>query len=422
MDHFLPGTRHGSTAVMPRAWTAALRMISTVRARESEYVLRHGVKSLVAAVLAWQLIALWLPGQQQFLGVGTALVMANASTVYSSVVHAARRVAIQVSGVSLAVAAAWLLGATAGAIVAVLIVVLLTGGRRNGEDRLQVASTAVISLTAAAAAPVGHVVVPAVSTLAGATVGVAVNALVFPPTYLSQSDAAVRGLARCTGTLLRDMGRDVREGRSASHVHLWLERARELERQVSDARDEVQKAAESLRWNARAAAHRQHMSAVYEYAFEVLHRASFRVRGIARTLADSLDQDSTDHGLKQGFAVRYGEALELAGQVFLTYAALGVTADARQDDARRQLRTVIDRMLTWHATVTDLLERGALTDLNAWQVYGSLVADVERLLTDLDGIEPPEEAGAAEVVSVRGVLSRRSDRASVSNVCREHAS
>ncbi|MET8809136.1 hypothetical protein [Streptomyces sp. NPDC004546] len=364
------------------------------------------MKSLVAAVLAWQLIALWLPGQQQFLGVGTALVMANASTVYSSVVHAARRVAIQVSGVSLAVAAAWLLGATAGAIVAVLIVVLFTGGRRNGEDRLQVASTAVISLTAAAAAPVGHVVVPAVSTLAGATVGVAVNALVFPPTYLSQSDAAVRGLARCTGTLLRDMGRDVREGRSASHAHLWLERARELERQVSDARDEVQKASESLRWNARAAAHRQHMSAVYEYAFEVLHRASFQVRGIARTLADSLDQDSTDHGLKQGFAVRYGEALELAGQVFLTYAALGVAADARQDDARRQLRTVIDRMLTWHATVTDLLERGALTDLNAWQVYGSLVADVERLLTDLDGIEPPEEARAAEVVSVRGVLSR----------------
>src|SRR5690349_7471105 len=96
MDPFLPGTRHGSTAVMPRAWTAALRMISTVRARESEYVLRHGVKSLVAAVFAWQLIALWLPGQQQFLGVGTALVMANASTVYSSVVHAARRVAIQV--------------------------------------------------------------------------------------------------------------------------------------------------------------------------------------------------------------------------------------------------------------------------------------------------------------------------------------
>ncbi|MFI6359973.1 aromatic acid exporter family protein [Streptomyces sp. NPDC050743] len=396
MDHFLLGMRRGIAGATPQTWTTALRGMSTIRASRGGYVLSHGVKSLIAAVLTWRLIALWLPGQQQFLGVGTALVMANASTVYSSVVHAVRRVAIQVSGVSLAVAAAWLLGATAGAIVAVLMVVLVSGGRRNGEDRLQVASTAVISLTAAAAAPVGHVVVPVVSTLGGAMVGIAINALVFPPTYLGQSDTAVRSLARCMGTLLQDMGRGLTEGRSPSRAHIWLERTRELEQQVAEARDEVRKAAESLRWNARAAARRHHMSDVHAYALEVLHTASFQVRGIARTLADNIDQD-TGHGLKQEFAVRYGEALELAGQVFTTYAAVGVAADANQGDAQRQLRTVIDRMLTWHAAVTGLIERGALSNLNAWHVYGSLVADVERLLTDLDSIEQPEEAGAAQV-------------------------
>jgi uncharacterized membrane protein YgaE (UPF0421/DUF939 family) len=384
--------------------TAVLRRISTIRASRDEDVLRRGVKTLIAAVLTWQLIALWLPGQQQFLGVATALVMANASTVYSSVVHAVRRVAIQVSGVSLAVATAWLLGATAGAIVAVLTMVLLTGGRRNGEDRLQVASTAVITLTAAAAAPVEHVVFPAVSTLTGAVVGVAVNALVLPPTYLSQSDAAVRSLARSMGTLLQDMGHGLGEGRSPSHAHIWLERGRNLEQQVAEARDEVQKTAESLRWNARAA-RRHHMFPVYEYALEVLHAASYQVRGIARTLADNINQD-TDHDLKQGFAVPYGEALELAGQVFTTYAAVGMAAGSTQTDARRQLRTAIDRMLTWHATVTDLIERGALGKLNAWPVYGSLVADIERLLADLDSIKPPQDAGAAGTVNVCGASSR----------------
>jgi uncharacterized membrane protein YgaE (UPF0421/DUF939 family) len=362
------------------------------------------VKSLIAAVLAWQLVALWVPGQQQFLGVATALVMANASTVYSSVVHTVRRMAIQASGVSLAVAAAWLLGATAGAIVAVLAVVLLTG-RRNGEDRLQVASTAVITLTAAAAAPVGHVVLPAVSTLTGAVVGVAVNALVLPPTYLSQSGAAVRSLASSMGTLLQDMGRGLREGRSANLAHIWLERGRDLEQQVAEAREEVQKAAESLRWNARAAARRKHMAPVYEYALEVLHTASFQVRGIARTLVDTIDQD-TDHGLKQGFAVRYGEALELAGQVFTTYAAIGVSGGSAQAEARRQLHTAIDRMLTWHAVVTDLIERGAVGKLNTWHAYGSLVADVERLLADLDGIKPPQAAGSDGMFNIRGELSR----------------
>ncbi|MFB8182482.1 aromatic acid exporter family protein [Streptomyces sp. NPDC055966] len=367
--------------------------------------MHHGVKSLIAAVLTWQLIALWLPGQQQFLGVAAALVMVNASTVYSSVVHAVRRVAIQVSGVSLAVVAAWLLGATSGAIVAVLTVVLLTGGRRNGEDRLQVASTAVITLTAAAAAPMGHVVFPAVSTLAGAAVGVAVNALVLPPTYLSQSDAAVRSLARCTGTLLRDMGRSLGEGRSPSHAHIWLERARDLEQQTADAREEVQKGAESLRWNARTTARRQHMSPVHEYILEVLHTASFQVRGIARTLADNVDHDA-DHGVKRGFAVRYGEALELAGQVFLTYAAVGMAACSAPTDAREQLRTAIQRMLAWHATLTDLIERGAWGKLDAWHVYGSLITDVERLLTDLDNsIKPPQDTHAAATADVRGADS-----------------
>ncbi|MGN5381816.1 FUSC family protein [Streptomyces lasalocidi] len=315
------------------------------------------MKSLIAAALTWQLIALWLPGQQQFLGVAVALVMANESTVYSSVVHAVRRVLIQVAGVSLAVAAAWLLGATAGAVVAVLTVVLLTGGRRNGEDRLQVASTAVITLTAAAAAPVGHVVPPTIATLTGAVLGVAVNALILPPTYLSQSDTAVRSLARTMGTLLQDMGRGLREERCQSRAHVWLERGRNLEQQVAGTRDEVQKAAESLRWNARAA-HRHHMFPVYERALEILHMASYRVRGIAMTLAENAGQEEDSGLLRQDFAARYGEALVLTGQVFTAYAAAGPTVGPAQADAHRQLRVAIDRTLGWHARVTDLMERG----------------------------------------------------------------
>ncbi|MFB7509305.1 hypothetical protein [Streptomyces broussonetiae] len=278
--------------------------------------------------------------------------------------------------------------------MAVLTVVLLTGGRRNGEDRLQVASTAVITLTAAAAAPVGHVVSPTISTLTGAVVGVAVNALVLPPTYLSESDAAVRTLARSMGTLLQDMGRGLGEGRSQSHGHIWLERVRNLEQQVVEARDEVQRAAESLRWNARAA-HRHHMFPVYECALEVLHTASYRVRGIAVTLAENIDQE-VDHGLGQGFAVRYGESLVLAGQMFTTHAAVGPEAGSARADARRQLRKTIDHVLTWHAEVTDLIEQGALGKLDAWHVYGSLVADIEHLLAELDGIRPPSRKAEAE--------------------------
>lgn len=387
MHQILPGSWREHAAPSPRPWTAALRRLGTIRADSGENVIGHGVKSLIAAALTWQLIALWLPGQQQFLGVAAALVMANESTVYSSVVHAVRRVVVQVAGVSLAVAAAWLLGATGGAVVAVLMVVLLTGGRGNGEDRLQVASTAVITLTAAAAAPVGHVVPPTISTFTGAVIGVAVNALILPPTHLGQSDAAVRSLARSIGTLLQDMGRGLRDGWSHSHAHIWLERGRHLEQQVAEARDEVQKAAESLRWNARAV-HRHDTFPVYECALETLHTASYRVRGIAMTLAEDIGQEA-DSGLRQDFAIRFGEVLVPAGEVFTAYTAVGTTAGAARADAYAQLRLAADRTLDWHAKVTDLMEHGALGKLDGWHVYGSLVADIEHLLADLDIINPP---------------------------------
>ncbi|MGI5144683.1 MULTISPECIES: hypothetical protein [unclassified Streptomyces] len=153
--------------------------------------------------------------------------------------------------------------------------------RGNGEDRLHIASTALITLTAAAATPVAHVVSPVVSTLTGAVTGVAVNALILPATHLAQSDAAVRRLARCTGTRLQDMGKGLTQERSSTHASIWLERARHPEREVLEAREEVQKAAESLRWNVRAGTRRHHMIPLHEGALEVLHTASYQVRGIA---------------------------------------------------------------------------------------------------------------------------------------------
>ncbi|MGI5144684.1 MULTISPECIES: hypothetical protein [unclassified Streptomyces] len=98
--------------------------------------------------------------------------------------------------------------------------------------------------------------------------------------------------------------------------------------------------------------------------------------------------------MRRGFAVRYAQALDLAGQVFITYAGIGAAGSA-QADARRQLRTLIERVSSWHARTTDLIEHGALGKLDAWHVYGSLVADMERLLTDLDHTKPARTAGPA---------------------------
>ncbi|WP_405876836.1 hypothetical protein OG762_00930 [Streptomyces sp. NBC_01136] len=344
----------------------------------------RSVKNVIAAVTTWAVAGLWAAGPPQYLAVATALLMVNAETVYRSVTDALHRVVTRVLGVSLALGAAWLMGSTLGSIVAILGVALVMGGRRMSDDRLQVASTAIVSLTAAAVAPMGSVISLVGATLTGVVVGTAVNALVLPPVHLETSEAAIRGLAQDMGTLLRDMGRGLRERQQAGRAYVWLEKGRDLERRFADAREYLEQAEESLRWNTRCSVHKQRRPVTYGEAFQSLHRVSFQVRGIARTLADNAHDARTDHRLGQQFLDRYAETLEWSGRAVEEFVGL------EEIDARERLQEAIDRAMAWHGTMTDLVGRGTLAKPEAWHHYGSLMTDVERLLTDLDradGIE-----------------------------------
>jgi hypothetical protein len=382
---------------MHRTTALSLRGIAT--AAESTFVrlaglsrmrrtgpLVHGVKSLIAALITWGIAAAWIPGGQSYLAVATALLMVNASTVYRSVTRAVQNVATRVVGLVLAAGAAWLLGSTVGGIaVVVAVIAVVAGTRRHADDRLQVASNAVVALAATQAAPVGGVVFPAIQALTGSVVGIVVNALVLPPLYLDESDAAVRGLAQAMGALLREMGAGLAERQLAEKARSWLHQARALERRLAEAERQVRQADESLRWNALCIARGRHKDVTYGEAFTALRGVSVQVRGIARTLADNAYDDHAEHHLGQQFLDRYAETLELAGQAVEGFVAPGPSTSSSKTAVHHRLRGAIDGALTWHGTMTDLIGRGTLTKPGAWYVYGSLMTDVERLLFDLDG-------------------------------------
>ncbi|GAA2272767.1 hypothetical protein GCM10010430_68430 [Kitasatospora cystarginea] len=373
----------------------ALRLASSswaARPGRAATALTRSAKGLVATLLAWEISSWWLPEAQQYLAVATALAMVNASTVYRSVTQAVRSVAARVTGLSLAVAVVWLLGSAAGSAAAILAIALVTGGRRGSDNRLQIASTAMLALTAATAAPMGHVVTLTLATLMGAAIGIAVNALILPPLHLAASDASVRDLAAAMGTLLGDMGRGLRERQHADRAHAWLERGRHLEELVVQAQEDVRQGQESLRWNTRCAVRGRHEPLPHGEALRALHRVSFQVRGIARTLADNVDDRHADHHLGQLFLDRYATTLEEAGQAVGSFAGSGQAAGSGGSDARGGLRRAIDEATDWHGLMTELIERGALVKPGAWHVYGSLMTDVERLLADLDHADRLTEA------------------------------
>ncbi|MEV6701356.1 aromatic acid exporter family protein [Streptomyces sp. NPDC051453] len=359
------------------------RLAGRLRTKRADHVV-HGAKTLIAALLTWGIVAPWSPEGRPYMAVATALLMVNASTVYQSVTKATQSVVARVAGLVLALATARLLGPTAGAVAVIAVIAVLAGPRRTADDRLQIASTAVIALAATATDPMGSLVSPALQTLTGAAVGIAVNALILPPLYLNESDSAVRDLARSMGTLLHDMGTGLSRRQLTSNAHNWLHQARNLEKRLTRAEEQVRQADESLRWNTRCVAHTRRKETTFNDTFMALRGVSIQVRGIARTLADNAHDNHAEHHLGHQFLHRYAETLQLAGAAVQAFVESGPATGSPGASARERLRGAIDGALAWHDTMTDMIGRGSLAEPGAWHVYGSLMTDVERLLADLD--------------------------------------
>ncbi|GAA2462713.1 hypothetical protein [Streptomyces macrosporus] len=224
----------------------------------------------------------------------------------------------------------------------------------------------------------------ALATVTGAVAGTAVNALILPPVHVDDSRAAVRRLAQATSALLHDMSRGLREQQQTGRPEVWLSRARRLEEEIAEARDQVRPVEESLRWNIRCTVQAPRRPGTCGEALRVPHGASLQVRGIARTLADIVEDPRADRRPGPLFTDRYAETLEPAGRSVEAFAGLEHT------DAREQVRTALDQAHAWHDSMTELVEHGALTRPDAWHVHGALVTDAERLLSDLHRAEVSE--------------------------------
>jgi uncharacterized membrane protein YgaE (UPF0421/DUF939 family) len=323
------------------------RLTGRLRTKRADHAV-HGAKTLIAALLTWGIVAPWSPESRPYMAVATALLMVNASTVYQSVTKAAQNVVARVAGLILALATARLLGPTTGAVAVIAVITVLAGPRRTADDRLQIASTAVIALAATATDPMGSLISPALQTLTGAAVGIAVNALILPPLYLNESDSALRDLARSIGTLLHDMGTGLSRRQLPSKAHNWLHQARSLDKRLTRAEEQVRQADESLRWNTRCVAHTRRKETTFNDTFMALRGVSIQVRGIARTLADNAHDHHADHHLGHQFLDQYAETLQLAGAAVQAFVEPPPATGSPDTSPRERLRGAIDGTLAWH--------------------------------------------------------------------------
>jgi hypothetical protein len=341
------------------------------------------VKTTLAAVLAY-LLAIALLGNDvpPLLAPLTALLVAQV-TVFRTVTSGIERVGSVVAGVLVAVLLSRVVGLTWWSLGITIFVSLVIGRVLHlGDHTLEVPISAMLVL--AVTGPAGVAALDRVSeTLIGAVTGVVVSFMLRPPVYVQPAGDAVGALAADIAELLTSMGKELTEGWSGEQARRWEDRAHELDRPLRAARIALARGEESLRLNPRQRRIREGASSL-RAALAALEHAAVQVRGITLDLADLAEAVESSDQAEPELLVALGALLvELGGGV----AAFGQLVAPEVAGPPREavpLHIALEIARTHRDVLAELMLVDARDDPELWHIQGSLLANVDRLLREID--------------------------------------
>jgi hypothetical protein len=340
-------------------------------------------KTTLAAVLAYEL-ARWLLGDQvpPLLAPLTALLVAQL-TIFETVKSGLERVGSVVAGVLVAVLLSKVAGLSWWSLGIATFASLVIGQLLHlGEHQLEVPISAMLVLAVAGqaqSAAEGRVL----ETLIGAGVGVGVNALLGPPVYVQPAGDAVGDLADDLAELLRAMGEELTDGWSSEQAHGWLRRTQELDAPLRAAGTALVRGEQSLRLNPR----RRRVldgATTLRAGLTALEHTAVQVRGICRDLADLAERSEERGQAEPEVLVALGRLLvELGGGVAAFGQLLAPDVGGPPQPAV-PLRIALEIVRTHRDVLAELMLVDAATDPELWHIQGSLLANVDRLLREID--------------------------------------
>jgi uncharacterized membrane protein YgaE (UPF0421/DUF939 family) len=354
--------------------------------------MRRLVKTTVAATLAWEVAALVNSPRPVLAPLGAILVVQV--TVRSSF---SRSIQLTVA-VTIGLGGALLLGHVLGLHwwsvgLAILLGLVVGELLRLGPFSAQAAVSALLALSLGSTYGYERLV----DTAIGALIGVLVNALIAPPTYVQEASQALRRVGDDLSVLLDDVAAGLHGQPDLSTVQRWLARAREISASLSAADSTVNQGEESLRFNHRKAAELARLERLGQ-ARVALEHATNQTRGIVRSLVELYPQ------LRSPEVAPVLEALD----ELLCSASVQVATFGR---LQQQPDTPADRDESERAHQAALAARdqaakalGAMTEPadGAARLLASILVDGERLIREVDARDGVHlGAVAAGVSSVR---------------------
>ena len=323
------------------------------------------VKTVGAAVAAWVLATEVFDLPQPFLAPWAALLVVHA-TVYRTFSRGLRQVASAFLGVLIA----WLVGNSLGitpmAVGVLLLIGLLLGSMAwFAEETTTIAATGLIVLTTGFSTQDHMLVTRLFDTTIGIAVGLGVNLLVWPPLRDYSAARAIDSIDDGIGALLTSMAEELTERATGEQVGTWVDRTRELEREVDEAWALLRQARESSRLNPRRAAQGLRRSETYEMILGNSEQAIAEVRSMARTVGHSIESLNEWEPV---FRDRWLSLLHEAG------VAIGAPDAARVTRVRADLNELAHDLSNEHLSGRH------------WPEYGALILNLRNVVTSMDRV------------------------------------
>jgi hypothetical protein len=203
-----------------------------------------------------------------------------------------------------------------------------------------------------------------------------------PPVYVRPAGQAIYELAADMARVLEGVADELAEGWSGEDAYERLLEARELDGPIGQAKEALARAEDSLRLNPRRRLLVDPTDELRE-SMTTLEHSAILVRGICRSLVD-LDTVSGGRGPDPELRAALANLLREVAGAIRAFGELVAASVPGPPANQAPLARALARARAAREEVAAVMVARPREELGAWQVHGHLLANVDRLLSELD--------------------------------------
>ncbi|MEV5509694.1 aromatic acid exporter family protein [Streptomyces orinoci] len=350
--------------------------------RGREPVVAQTVRSTAAAVISY-VVALNLSREPAPLTAPLTALLVVQVTLYSTLTTGIRRVNSVVAGVLIAIGFSVLVGLTWWSLGLIIFASLVIGHFVRVDEfvpEVAISAMLVLGVTRVAETAWDRVL----ETLIGAGVGLLFNVLLVPPVWVEPAGQAIEEMARRMRRLLEHMatavGRHIPVEEAAARLH----EARRLDHDVAQVDASLRQAEDSLRFNPRV---KEGLLSriVLRTGLDALEISAVVLRVMSRTLTDLAKERPDEPLFPPDVADALKDVLGHLARAVESFAVLITTqVSANAEAAENRLAEDLAAARTSREHAAALLLSRVREDSEQWQLQGALLAEMDRVLAELD--------------------------------------